>query len=255
MPDTLYGRLGGYDAIAAVSDDLLVRLRADAQLARFWQNRAEDSIRREKQLLIDFLCSVSGGALYYVGRDMKTSHRGMGVSESDWQAFLVHLEAIHEGKAFEMNWRGADGDRIRTVICIRRVSGRNLKWSKFCDLGRVTARVRETEEKFHDAAIIAVAKKIGCIPTVLCERCKTETRWRTRLSPNCCPGTGTQSILPAPPLRPARHPYRPSPVLKIIVRPDHQIDVLALRFGFFQLAIDLRRNRQINVRIGRAVKT
>jgi len=93
MADTLYGRLGGYDAIAAVSDDLLVRLQADAQLARFWQNRADDSIRREKQLLIDFLCSVSGGPLYYVGRDMKTSHRGMGISESDWQRFIDHLEA------------------------------------------------------------------------------------------------------------------------------------------------------------------
>jgi hemoglobin len=93
MPDTLYARLGGYDAIAAVSDDLLLRMRADAQLARFWQNRAEDSIRREKQLLIDFLCSASGGPLYYTGRDMKTSHRGMGISESDWQRFISHLGA------------------------------------------------------------------------------------------------------------------------------------------------------------------
>ena len=45
----LYKRLGGYDAIAAVCDDLLPRLMGDAQLARFWQNRAEDSLRREKQ--------------------------------------------------------------------------------------------------------------------------------------------------------------------------------------------------------------
>ena len=92
MPETLYARLGGYDAIAAVSDDLLVRLRADAQLGRFWQNRAEDSVRREKQLLIDFLCASAGGPLYYVGRDMPTSHRGMGISESDWQVFIGHLE-------------------------------------------------------------------------------------------------------------------------------------------------------------------
>ena len=88
MPDTLYKRLGGYDAIAAVCDDLLPRLMGDAQLARFWQNRAQDSIRREKQLLVDFLCSCSGGPLYYVGRDMKTSHRGMSISESDWQRFI-----------------------------------------------------------------------------------------------------------------------------------------------------------------------
>src|SRR6266568_5861465 len=99
MADALYKRLGGYDAIAAVAGDLLVRLMADAQLARFWQNRAEDSVRREKQLLIDFLCASASGPLYYVGRDMKTSHRGMGISESDWQAFLVHLEATIDGFA------------------------------------------------------------------------------------------------------------------------------------------------------------
>jgi hemoglobin len=93
MTDTLYKRLGSYDAIAAVVEDLLARLMADAQLARFWHNRAEDSVKREKQLLIDFLCSSAGGPLYYVGRDMKTSHRGMGISEGDWQAFLGHLEA------------------------------------------------------------------------------------------------------------------------------------------------------------------
>jgi hemoglobin len=93
MPDTLYARLGGYDAIAAVSDDLLVRLKADGQLARFWQHRGEDGLLREKQLLVNFLCASAGGPLHYVGRDMKTSHRGMGVNESDWQLFIGHLNA------------------------------------------------------------------------------------------------------------------------------------------------------------------
>ena len=91
MPDTLYARLGRYDAIAAVSEDLVGRLQADKQLGRFWANRGEDGIRREKQLLIDFLCASAGGPLLYVGRDMKTSHRGMGVSESDWRLFTGHM--------------------------------------------------------------------------------------------------------------------------------------------------------------------
>src|SRR6266542_7060758 len=90
---TLYARLGGYDAIAAVADDLLPRLMSDSQLARFWKNRAADSVRREKQLLIDFLCASAGGPLYYVGRDMKTSHRGLGISERDCQLFIGHLNA------------------------------------------------------------------------------------------------------------------------------------------------------------------
>ncbi len=90
-PATLYARLGGYDPISAVADNLLTRLMADAQLGRFWQHRGEDGIRREKQLLIDFLCCSAGGPLLYTGRDMKSSHKGMGLSESDWSCFLEQL--------------------------------------------------------------------------------------------------------------------------------------------------------------------
>ena len=90
---TLYERLGGYDAIAAVADDLLPRLENDAQLGRFWANRGDDGIAREKQLLIDYLCSSAGGPMLYTGRDMQTSHRGMGITESDWQIFIDHLKA------------------------------------------------------------------------------------------------------------------------------------------------------------------
>ncbi len=90
---TLYARLGGYDAVAAVADDLLPRLMSDPQLGRFWTHRAADGIRREKQLLIDFLCASAGGPLYYTGRDMATSHKGMGISARDWEIFLGHLRA------------------------------------------------------------------------------------------------------------------------------------------------------------------
>jgi hemoglobin len=93
---TLYQRLGGYDVIAAVADDLLARLRSDPQLGRFWKNRAEDSIMREKQLLIDFLCANAGGPMYYRGRDMRLSHLGMGITESDWKVFLSHAAATLE---------------------------------------------------------------------------------------------------------------------------------------------------------------
>jgi len=90
---TLYARLGGYDAIAAVAGDLLPRLQGDARLGRFWQHRSEDGVNREKQLLIDFLCASAGGPLYYTGRDMKSSHRGMKIDAGDWSAFLGHLNA------------------------------------------------------------------------------------------------------------------------------------------------------------------
>ena len=90
---TLYERLGGYNAIAAFADDLLPRLRADPQLGRFWAHRGEDGARREKQLLIDFLCASAGGPMYYRGRDMALTHRGMRISEGDWNVFLGHAGA------------------------------------------------------------------------------------------------------------------------------------------------------------------
>src|SRR5215470_16967462 len=90
---TLYERLGGYDAITAVTNDLLPRLQGDPQLGRFWAHRGADGVAREKQLLIDFLCASAGGPMYYRGRDMALAHRGMRISESDWSVFINHVFA------------------------------------------------------------------------------------------------------------------------------------------------------------------
>ena len=63
------------------------------QLGRFWKHRGQDGMRREKQLLIDYLCACAGGPMLYVGRDMKVAHKGMKIDESDWRAFMTHVEA------------------------------------------------------------------------------------------------------------------------------------------------------------------
>lgn len=91
MADTLYSRLGGYDGISAACDNLLPRLQGWSPLGRFWARRGEDSVRREKQPLINFLCSQAGGPMSYVGRDMKTSHKGMRIDDKDWTVFIGHL--------------------------------------------------------------------------------------------------------------------------------------------------------------------
>jgi len=93
---SLYTRLGGYDAIAAVAGDLLPRLEGDALLGRFWQHRGDDGVAREKQLLINYLCASAGGPMVYTGRDMETSHRGMGITNGDWDVFMGHLVATLE---------------------------------------------------------------------------------------------------------------------------------------------------------------
>jgi hemoglobin len=90
---SLYQRLGGYDAIDAVCTDLIARLRADPRLARFWAHCGEDGIRREYQLLVDYLCNAAGGPVYYRGRDMKITHKGMRIDAGDWDTFIAHLNA------------------------------------------------------------------------------------------------------------------------------------------------------------------
>jgi|GEM_PF-311240 hemoglobin len=94
--ESLYVRLGGYDAIAAVVDDLVQRLAADPKLGRFWAHRGADGIRREKQLVVDFIVDRAGGPLFYSGRDMVTSHKGMRISDEDWKLFMTYLHATLE---------------------------------------------------------------------------------------------------------------------------------------------------------------
>ena len=41
----------------------------------------------------NFLSASAGGPIHYVGRDMKLSHEGMGIDESDWRIFVGCLNA------------------------------------------------------------------------------------------------------------------------------------------------------------------
>src|SRR5688572_32888998 len=90
---TLYQRLGGYDAIAAVSDDFIVRLGEGKLLGRFVVGLSNDSKKKLRQHLVDFLCNATGGPCLYLGRDMKTTHAGLGITEADWKEGVDALVA------------------------------------------------------------------------------------------------------------------------------------------------------------------
>ena len=90
---SLYTRLGGYDAIAAVTDDFIGRLAADKQVSRFFVGHSQDSLMKIRQHVVEFLCNATGGPCVYMGRDMKTAHKGMGITESDWDLSVKALVA------------------------------------------------------------------------------------------------------------------------------------------------------------------
>lgn len=94
--DSLYKRLGGYDAVAAVTDDFLGRLAADKSLGRFFQGLSTSSLTKTRQHIVDFLCQATGGPCAYHGRDMKTAHAGLKITEADWDQSVKLLTATLE---------------------------------------------------------------------------------------------------------------------------------------------------------------
>ena len=91
-PGSLYERIGRYDAISAIADEYLKGVRADPAFARF-PGRGADSLRRAKQLLKDQLCALSGGPCVYIGRDMKTTHGGLGITAAEWAVNMKYMSA------------------------------------------------------------------------------------------------------------------------------------------------------------------
>ena len=90
---SLYQRVGGYDALAAVVDDFIVRLVTDKQFEKFFAGASDNSKKRIRQHILDQFCAATGGPCVYNGRDMKTSHAGLGITNAQWDAAAKHLVA------------------------------------------------------------------------------------------------------------------------------------------------------------------
>lgn len=91
--ETLYKRLGGYDALAAVTDDFIGRMAGDPELGRFFKHHSKDSLGKIRQLVVDQLCNATGGPCVYTGRSMKTVHDGLNITEAHWDVAVKHLVA------------------------------------------------------------------------------------------------------------------------------------------------------------------
>ncbi|MEP6996813.1 MAG: group 1 truncated hemoglobin [Betaproteobacteria bacterium] len=85
---SLYDRLGGKDAIVAVVDDFVANVAADNRINRYF---AKTDIPRLKTNLADQICAGTGGPCTYKGRDMKTAHAGMGLTNADFDALVGDL--------------------------------------------------------------------------------------------------------------------------------------------------------------------
>jgi hemoglobin len=86
--DTLYKRLGGYDAVAAFVDELIAQVREEK-----FRGFSTSSQQRVRQNIVDFVCKATGGPCQYHGRDIKTAHAGIGIGKVDWDKFVAVFSA------------------------------------------------------------------------------------------------------------------------------------------------------------------
>ena len=87
-PKSLYDRLGGKDAITVVIDDFVTNVAADKRInARF----AKTNIPHLKQMLVEQVYQATGGPCTYTGKSMKDAHKGMKITEAEFNALVEDL--------------------------------------------------------------------------------------------------------------------------------------------------------------------
>ena len=85
---SLYDRLGGKPAITAVVDDFIGNVAGDTRINKRFANA---DIPRLKRMLVDQICQASGGPCTYTGASMKDAHKGMKISDGEFNALVKDL--------------------------------------------------------------------------------------------------------------------------------------------------------------------
>jgi hemoglobin len=84
----LYDRLGGKPAITAVVDDFIGNVAGDARINKRF---ATADIPHLKRMLVDQICQASGGPCTYAGASMKDAHKGMKITDSEFNSLVEDL--------------------------------------------------------------------------------------------------------------------------------------------------------------------
>jgi hemoglobin len=96
---TLYERLGGAAGVRAVVDDFVARAAANPAVnftrkgtPAEWKATPEN-VDKLKKALVDFIGSATGGPQKYTGKDMKSLHAGMKITQAEFDAAAADLKA------------------------------------------------------------------------------------------------------------------------------------------------------------------
>lgn len=85
---TLYERLGGHDAIAAVVDGMYVKIFSDPDLEDFFRKTDK---QHQKDMQLKFLTYATGGSTVWEGKNMRDAHKGRGITSEDFDRVFGHV--------------------------------------------------------------------------------------------------------------------------------------------------------------------
>jgi hemoglobin len=85
---SLYDRLGGKPAITAVVDDFIGNVAGDTRINKRF---ATADIPRLKTMLVNQICQASGGPCIYTGASMKDAHKGMKITDAEFNGLVEDL--------------------------------------------------------------------------------------------------------------------------------------------------------------------
>jgi len=88
---SLYRRLGGRDAIANVVGDFVANVVKDDRINQRFKAFQPAQVEQLKTNLADQICEATGGPCGSLGRDMKTVHQGMRITDAEWDATMEAL--------------------------------------------------------------------------------------------------------------------------------------------------------------------
>ena len=88
---SLYKRLGGREGIRGIVDDFVAALVADSRVNTRFKDLKPADVERVKTNISDQICEAAGGPCSYLGKDMKTTHKGMRITEAEWTAGVEDL--------------------------------------------------------------------------------------------------------------------------------------------------------------------
>lgn len=93
MSETRYERLGGEEAIGAVVDRFYERVIEDERVAHYFD---DVDMQKQRAHQTQFISAVTGGPVDYSGDDMEAAHDDLGITKSDFDVIVAHLDAALE---------------------------------------------------------------------------------------------------------------------------------------------------------------